>query len=462
MGPRDLPERHRTLFDLIEWSYELLSEDAKRVFRSLSIFAGGVEQDALTAVAGDDAWQIASELTDHNLVSWRQVNGIRRLEMLETVREAAQVFLDAADSRDHVRDRHLAFYTEFANASEAGMGGPLQMTYFDRLARDFPNLRAALSFALEGDAGSARYDAARSIMAGTWLFWYFRGHVQEGVAWLDRVSAHPSTRNRSALRKVYLDQIIAGGRLQDHERVQRFLDLIDAANAGANLDSVTIMTRIQQGIISRENGDLAGSMEQLLDAVRLAEETQDSWALVEELTELSTTHLLVGQFPSALAVLDRAGDLSRESGDLLSESNALSYQAVAAFHSGEFAQAHQCTIDAERLCRLTEIRTLLTWTLDVQAAEAFTSGEYRRTIEMLQELRLLFTDLGNPRNIASVEISLGAGECGAGDLAAAGSTFHAAIPAIRQYGFIEDETCACLWSRSSRWQAASTCMRSGC
>ena len=61
-GPRDLPERHRTLLDLIEWSYELLSEDAKRVFRSLSVFAGGIEQDALTAVAGEDAWQIANEL----------------------------------------------------------------------------------------------------------------------------------------------------------------------------------------------------------------------------------------------------------------------------------------------------------------------------------------------------------------------------------------------------------------
>jgi hypothetical protein len=83
---------------------------------------------------------------------------------------------------------------------------------------------------------------------------------------------------------------------------------------------------------------------------------------------------------------------------------------------------------------------MLPWTLYVQAAEAFTAGEYRRAIELLQELRLLFADLGNPRNIASVEISLGAALSGAGELVEAGSTFRTAIPAIRQYGFSEDKT----------------------
>ena len=193
--------------------------------------------------------------------------------MLETVREVAQVLLDTADPGDHVRDRHLNFYTEFANESDSGMRGPLQMSYFDRLARDFPNLRAALSFALEGDAGSARYDSALSIMAGTWLFWYYRGHVHEGVSWLDRVSCHSHTRNLSALRKVYLAQIIAGRGLQDDERVQRFLDLIEVANAGADLDSVTSMVKIHEGVISRQNGDFGGSMEYLLEAARMSEET---------------------------------------------------------------------------------------------------------------------------------------------------------------------------------------------
>src|SRR4029079_16857604 len=98
---------------------------------------------------------------------------------------------------------HRAFYTEFANESDSGMRGPLQMTYFDRLKRDFPNIRAALSFALEGDAGSARYDSALSIMAGTWLFWYYRGHVHEGVAWLDRVSAPPSPPHFFGVRHIF-------------------------------------------------------------------------------------------------------------------------------------------------------------------------------------------------------------------------------------------------------------------
>jgi tetratricopeptide (TPR) repeat protein len=199
------------------------------------------------------------------------------------------------------------------------------------------------------------------------------------------------------------------------------------------------MVKIQEGTFSRQNGDFARSTEQLHEAVRLAEETNDSWTLVEALTELSSTHAILGQFTSALDVLARAGEWSRKAGDLLSESNALSYQAVAAFHGGEYAQAHQSAIEAERLCRLIDNRSLLPWNLYVQAAESFTGGEYRRTIEILQELRLLFADLGNPRNIATVDIALGAAFAAAGELAEASSTFLVAIPAIRRYGFREDK-----------------------
>ena len=53
-GARDLPLRQRTLKATIEWSYGLLDEDEKRLFRRLAVFRGGRTLDAVEAVCDFD------------------------------------------------------------------------------------------------------------------------------------------------------------------------------------------------------------------------------------------------------------------------------------------------------------------------------------------------------------------------------------------------------------------------
>ena len=70
-GARDLPERQRTLQAAIDWSYELLDEEQQRLFRALSVFAGGFNLRAVAAVVQQDELQLLdrlSALVEHNLV----------------------------------------------------------------------------------------------------------------------------------------------------------------------------------------------------------------------------------------------------------------------------------------------------------------------------------------------------------------------------------------------------------
>ena len=439
-GPRDLPERHRTLNDLIEWSYQLLPERSKRLFRLLAVFSGGIEQDALVAVAGEDAWQTAGALVDHNLVHWTQVHGVRRLGMLETVREVAQELLDEAGDRAPARARHLDFYAGYARQADEALRGPRQRVWFDRLERGLPNLRAAIDADLEPGDTSQQPQAAADIVTGTWLFWYYRGHVHEAITWLDRLDPYVPAKALPELRALYLAQVIAGRRIQDRARIDRFLALARAVTGDDDHDSVSLMLPIQEGILARQHGDLARSKAHLLAAIRRAETASDAWVMAESLQELSMTCLLLGDFGEALQVLEQAGALSRSAGDLLSESNAQTLRAVSAMQSGNAALAMECARVAERLCRLADNRSVLPWALYVQAAGAFCDGRYRRAISMLLELRQLFLELGNPRNRANVDVSLGAAYAAEGDLSAARSAFLRAIPETIRSGFSEDKT----------------------
>jgi non-specific serine/threonine protein kinase len=87
-GNRLAAGRHRSLAAAVEWSYRLLDEGERRVFRALSVFPGPFTLDAAEAVAGEGAGPAVLHLVDCSLLSPPQAgpDGRARYQMLETLR----------------------------------------------------------------------------------------------------------------------------------------------------------------------------------------------------------------------------------------------------------------------------------------------------------------------------------------------------------------------------------------
>src|SRR6516165_9096700 len=113
-GGRDLPDRQQTLRATIAWSYDLLTEGARRLLATCSVFAGGASLEVIETVCGaavDIGLPVLDglqELVDHSLV--RQVRGPGRYVMLETIREYAAERLAAMPEADRVRGAHAAAF----------------------------------------------------------------------------------------------------------------------------------------------------------------------------------------------------------------------------------------------------------------------------------------------------------------------------------------------------------------
>jgi tetratricopeptide (TPR) repeat protein len=113
--------------------------------------------------------------------------------MLETVREFALERLAASGEADAVRRGHARYVLILVEQAEPELlAGPSQRRWFDRLAEEHDNLRAALAWAIERDG-----EWALRLVAALGSFWYFRGYLVEGRGWLERaLAASPGTRSR--------------------------------------------------------------------------------------------------------------------------------------------------------------------------------------------------------------------------------------------------------------------------
>ena len=178
-GPRDAPERQRTLRATIEWSYELLPEQERHLFARLSVFAGGCTLEAAEAVCDADLDTLTG-LVEQNLLRQDDAADSVRYTMLETIREYAAERLHESGTEADLGGRHADFFVALAEEAEGGIYGGRQLEWLDRLDGELPNIRSALASLLE------RRQAARALRLCTaiWTFWEAR-RPSDGRRWLE-------------------------------------------------------------------------------------------------------------------------------------------------------------------------------------------------------------------------------------------------------------------------------------
>ena len=203
-GARDLPERQQTLRHAIDWSYNLLDDQAKSLFRRLAVFAGGWTLEAAEQVCnldgdlGAEVLNELEELSDNSLVKQAEaVDGEMRFGMLETIREYALERLNDSGEGDRVRQAHAQFFLELVEQTLPFQFNHLPDTWKIRLATEHANQRGALEWCKTGAADPEWM--LRFVWAATW-FWFLGGHLTEGYAWcveaVTRTAAVGSTLSR--------------------------------------------------------------------------------------------------------------------------------------------------------------------------------------------------------------------------------------------------------------------------
>jgi predicted ATPase/class 3 adenylate cyclase/DNA-binding CsgD family transcriptional regulator len=203
------PARHQSLAATLEWSYQLLSEQDKRAFRSISVFPGPFTLGAAEDVAGAEAGRAALRLVDCSLLAPPREghDGRRRYLMLETLRAFGAARLAEA-GEEHEGASALARYglavAEQAAAELETRDGELAAARW--LDAEDTTMHQALAWALDHDA-----DAAPRLAIALAPWWLLRGRWASGYQLLTAAAARAAEASPAWIATQFWRGILTAG-----------------------------------------------------------------------------------------------------------------------------------------------------------------------------------------------------------------------------------------------------------
>lgn len=311
-GPLDLPERQQTLRNAIAWSYSLLTAAEQRLFRRLSVFAGGCSLDAAEAVCdtsldlGIDVVEGLSSLVDKSLVQPTD-RGTQepRFSMLQTIREFATEMLVQSGEEALTRRAHAAYCLVIAEEGNPDLNQDERHLWLSRCDQEMDNFRLALDWLDE--AGEREWSLRLGV--ALFRFWDMREHLSEGRARLEAIlrlagSDHAMERARVAL----FAGALASSQL-DNPAAEKFLSIgLDLyEEVGHDPGIATALNAL--AIAARDRGDYVVAQSRFERSLACWRILSDQLAIARCLHNLASVLKVRGDYGRAIWALREASEI---------------------------------------------------------------------------------------------------------------------------------------------------------
>jgi predicted ATPase/DNA-binding XRE family transcriptional regulator len=360
-GPRDLPPRHQAMRNTIAWSYDLLQPSEQRLFRQLSVFAGGWTLTRAEAIctAEPGAGKLLLDLSvlfDNNLVTVHERAGDEpRWGMLDVIREFAVEQAHVRGEAIELALRHASVFAELAETAEPELGRSRQESWYRQLEAEQDNLRAAIAWSLEHEHATL----AQRIAGALWLFWRRHGDYPEARRWLDRAlgaderpgrasprglgsgNMSPQVGDSAVRRKVLWGDAWISYYQGDYAHASRLGDEL-LRLAEADNDQVGVRNGLTvRGIVAMADQRFTDALPPLEEAVRLCRDVCSPWLLATSLLNLGMATMHGVDLDRSRKLLEEALGGYRDLGDKLFGARTTGYLGYVALLRGHLPTARR-------------------------------------------------------------------------------------------------------------------------
>jgi predicted ATPase len=339
-GTRDLPERQHTLYRAIDWSYNLLNEVEKRLFRQLAVFMGGWTLEAAEAVCTPDeptadVFDLLERLIEHNLVKlYEEISGEPRLQMFESIREFAMERLLESGEFDDLHQRHEQYYLALATRAYPELISSRQSQWMLRLRVEHDNLRAALAWSQYNNI-----ELGLNLCAAIWRFWVINNNFCEGRRWLERfisLAPEPTEARSKVLHAAAVFAIYQADYQVAHVYVQEALSLFE--QQGNQRGIATGLNEL--GLIAMYKGDFPVAQELIEKSLVIKRRLGDQWLIANSYANLGLISSYQNDYVSAYTFHQKSLDIYSALDETTGVAIANGNLGLVALHLGRLDEAH--------------------------------------------------------------------------------------------------------------------------
>jgi predicted ATPase/DNA-binding NarL/FixJ family response regulator len=346
-GNRLAPARQQSLRALVDWSYELCSDQERQLWRLLSVFVSSVDLETVEAVCRGTALEAATVelvvgLVDKSVLAREQQEDRVRYRMAESLRDYGREKLAEAGEEADARRRHRDWYLQLVARAFAGFAGPDQVGWFHRMRGEQADLRLALELCLQEPAATGE---AVDIVVGMLDYWLAFALLSEGRHWLDRLlqaaSAPDLTRARTLRAIGYLASF----------QGQRYDGLIEAEALARQAGDARELAFIAHAdsLAATAAGDYARAGGRIADAVAGMTSVADPHGLLVTLAAQALLACVTEDFTAAQARTDEFLSVAGPLRESWVRSYVLWALGIAAFHAGDDVRAKALELESLEL-----------------------------------------------------------------------------------------------------------------
>lgn len=366
-GKRTALPRQQTLKAMINWSYDLLSENEKLLWKRLSVFSGGCDTEAIEKICSDEKLceteiiDILHNLTEKSIIVYDEEK--ERFKMLETIRQYGVDLLISENEYETVSDKHMNYYLNLAVMSDSLLSGNEMHKILNKLETERGNFERSMIHALKNPELPNGINIAISLGS----FWKIRGHYSEGIRWLEKCLETKINGSNLILGKAYC-------------KLSKLFQL---------------------------RGNVESAQEKLLKSLEIFREINDEKGIAEALHNLGLIKFEQGNYDSAFRLYEEGLEILKKSDDRKNIAYSLNDLGSLLIEKGEYERAEKIFRECAMLHKETGEKRGLAYSLFNLGSVLMEQGNLKDTTQIFEESISYFREIEEVRGLAYCISSLG-------------------------------------------------------
>lgn len=402
---RDMPERHRSIRAVFDYSWQLLSADERQIFASFAVFHGGFTRDAAQSVV-DANLRTLNAFTNKSLIT-RELSG--RYMIHELLRQyAAEKLAEQPALKDDLRAHHADYYTRYLAENELNLKGTRQTETAKTMDQEMENIRAAWAWAIETASVEAMANALETLNR----FYDMRTWFQEGETAFREAAASLQRLNTNDPHTVkVLGELLARqswfarrfkSPLESRRLSEESIKLLD--NIGATTATAFPLNTL--GCLARDAADYTEAKRLIGAALELYRAAGDTWGIGFMLYGLGDAAQKNGDYEEATAYFEESIIVCEGMGDMNGAAWAYNGLGNVTRRMGQYAAARQYFEESLSIARRMGFQAgILTNTLLSLAWLAWRYlGDYEAALERVETALKVLQKVGAPNEIATASV----------------------------------------------------------